>query len=1503
MVAPDAARAADPIAGVPLGLVETFGVLTPAAVGNAAPEPATVLRGDVGAGGALTGFPPGIITGDVFTGSVDIAPMMTDLQAAYDNAAGRPAGTALPADFGGSNFGPGVHTTAAAAGTAALGAFTIDAAGDPDAVFIFQVGGALALGANTTMTLINDAQAKNVFWQVVGAGSIGANTQFVGTLIAGTAVSAGAGSTVNGRLTSLTGAITMSSTQLYSGPPSVSIDGGATTYTTDPTPLVTGTTSARSPMTVSISIDGVEQFPAIVPSATGIWTFESPLLANGDHTIVASSVDGAGNLGSASQTITVDTTPPTVTIDGGEIAVTNDVTPTISGTTDIAAGQIVTLTLTRATTPLSFTRTALVQADQTWSIAPTGFTTGEWTIVALVADPAGNETTASQVLTVDATAPVAAITSSALTNDPTPTITGSAEVGATIAVSIDGLALADVVQGANWSATTTAALGHGDHNVSVTATDVAGNATLLTQTLAVDLVAPVVSIVPGPTDSTNDTTPTIVGTSDVAIGTTVSVTIDGGAPRTALVNADGWNITPSTSLTAGDHTIVASVTDPAGNVGTATQTLTIDTSEPTVIIDGGSSRSTGDATPAITGSSPDVPVGSDVTVEVAGQTLTTTIAIDGTFSTTAAAITPNGTYFVLVTVTDEAGNDGDANQSLTITAIPPTVAFTNGSVAATNDTTPLISGTTDAPVGSLVVVEVNAQILNATVQPGGSWNVTAAAMAPGDATVTASITDPDGNVGTASQTLTVDATTPTTIVITGGASRSTNDDTPTISGTTDAADGRTITVTVAGQTLEVSATAGTWTATATTIADGTYQVTATASAIGGNPGSATQSITIDTVEPVVVIGGGDGTVQTTDPTPQISGSGATPGSTVTVVVAGQTMTTTVGSDGTWSVTPSEPLPPGDNPVTVTITDPAGNAGTGSQTVTVVAVVTTVTITGGATAATSDATPTVSGTTNAADGRALTVNVSTQTLTTTVVGGVWSVDVANLADGTYNVTASVGIIDGTPAASSQELTIDTAAPVVVLPPVVETTDSTPDITGSGTEPGSTVVVTVTGQTLTTTVEDDGTWSVTPTSPLPAGSNAVTVTITDPAGNTTTGSQTVNVATGSTPPSTVRDYTPVGPKRVFDTRSGSGEATLRDVAKRKISGGYELTVQMTDLAGFVPDAGVGAVSLNVTATGSTTSGFVTVYACGARRDVSSVNFAAGKTVANAVVTPVSASGTVCFYSSAATDIIVDVNGWFADGAAFNAVGPERVFDTRVGASPGALRSVPKTKLGAGQRLEVRVTDLAGHVPTNGVGAVSLNVTITNPEAAGFVTVDSCGTLKDVSSVNYASGQTIANAVIVPVSASGTVCLFTYAKTDIIVDINGWIASGSSFHGVGPARVLDTRAGNGSTVLRTVTQAKIGGGRILQVQVSDLAGHTPASGVDAVSLNVTATGTEGPGFITVFACGAMEGVSSLNYDTGATVANAVIAPVSDTGAICLFSNQLTDVIVDINGWIGTA
>ena len=165
-----------------------------------------------------------------------------------------------------------------------------------------------------------------------------------------------------------------------------------------------------------------------------------------------------------------------------------------------------------------------------------------------------------------------------------------------------------------------------------------------------------------------------------------------------------------------------------------------------------------------------------------------------------------------------------------------------------------------------------------------------------------------------------------------------------------------------------------------------------------------------------------------------------------------------------------------------------------------------------------------------------------------------------------------------------------------------------------------------------------------------------------------------------------------------------------------------------------------------------GFITVYPCGTRELVSNVNFELGQTVSNAV----------------------DINGWFATGSDFHGVTPTRVFDTRPAQSPDAVRTVAKAKIGGAVTLEAQMTDLAGRVPASGVSAVSLNVTATNPDADGFVTVYPCGTLGVVSSVNYTAGHTVANAVLVPLSATGTVCFYSMVPTDIVVDLNGWFST---------------------------------------------------------------------------------------------------------------------------------
>jgi hypothetical protein len=256
-----------------------------------------------------------------------------------------------------------------------------------------------------------------------------------------------------------------------------------------------------------------------------------------------------------------------------------------------------------------------------------------------------------------------------------------------------------------------------------------------------------------------------------------------------------------------------------------------------------------------------------------------------------------------------------------------------------------------------------------------------------------------------------------------------------------------------------------------------------------------------------------------------------------------------------------------------------------------------------------------------------------------------------------------------------------------------------------------------------------------------------------------------------------FTPVAPKRVFDTRPGESPNALSGGWKNPIGGTTVLASQMTGLAGVTPASGVSAVSLNVTVDNPVASGFVTVYPCGSPLPlVSSVNYVAGQTVANAVIAPLAADGKVCFYSNVQTDIIVDINGWFPTASGYApASTPGRVFDTRANESPNALRSVTKQKVGGTTVLNVNMLNLTDATPPQGVSAVSINVTVTNPVASGFVTVYPCGTaLPLVSSVNYVAGQTVANAVIVPLPASGELCFYSNVATDLVVDINGFFAA---------------------------------------------------------------------------------------------------------------------------------
>jgi Ice-binding-like len=194
-------------ASVSLATAESFAVLAGSTVTNTGPS---VISGDLGLspGTAVTGFPPGTVSeGSVHRTDAVALQAQRDLTSAYDDAAGRSSTATISADLAGKTLAPGVYTSASSLGLS--GALTLDARGDPNAVFVFQAGSMLTVGSTSQVLLIGGAQACNVIWQVGSSASIGANSAFAGTILALTSISLTTGATLNGRALARNGQVSL----------------------------------------------------------------------------------------------------------------------------------------------------------------------------------------------------------------------------------------------------------------------------------------------------------------------------------------------------------------------------------------------------------------------------------------------------------------------------------------------------------------------------------------------------------------------------------------------------------------------------------------------------------------------------------------------------------------------------------------------------------------------------------------------------------------------------------------------------------------------------------------------------------------------------------------------------------------------------------------------------------------------------------------------------------------------------------------------------------------------------------------------------------------------------------------------------------------------------------------------------------------------------------------------------------------------------------------------
>jgi hypothetical protein len=321
------------------------------------------------------------------------------------------------------------------------------------------------------------------------------------------------------------------------------------------------------------------------------------------------------------------------------------------------------------------------------------------------------------------------------------------------------------------------------------------------------------------------------------------------------------------------------------------------------------------------------------------------------------------------------------------------------------------------------------------------------------------------------------------------------------------------------------------------------------------------------------------------------------------------------------------------------------------------------------------------------------------------------------------------------------------------------------------------------------------------------------------------------------------------------------------------------------------------LNLAVTGSTQPGFVTVFPCGSPRpNASSINYAAGQTISNAVTAKIGDGGKICIFTYSDTHVIIDVAGAYPAETEFVSLVPSRVLETRSGFSTVDDQFNAIGLRATGSVTELPVAGRAG-VPA-GADAVVLNLAVTGSTQPGFVTVFPCGSPRpNASSINYAAGQTISNAVTAKIGGGGTICIFTYSDTHVIIDVTGAHPPDSGFVSLVPGRVLETRDGFSTVDDQFNAVGVRGAGAVTELLVAGRAGVP--TGADAVVLNLAVTGSTQPGFVTIFPCGTPRpNASSINYVRGQTISNAVTAKIGDGGKICIFTYSDTHVIIDVTG-----
>ena len=380
----------------------------------------------------------------------------------------------------------------------------------------------------------------------------------------------------------------------------------------------------------------------------------------------------------------------------------------------------------------------------------------------------------------------------------------------------------------------------------------------------------------------------------------------------------------------------------------------------------------------------------------------------------------------------------------------------------------------------------------------------------------------------------------------------------------------------------------------------------------------------------------------------------------------------------------------------------------------------------------------------------------------------------------------------------------------------------------------------------------------------------------------------------PPSVSGEFDSMVPTRLVDTRPGERTVDSRYAGIGRLDAGSVTRVKVAGRGGVADDAS--GASLSITSVDPIGAGFTAVYPCGAKPGTSTINLVHGTIIANAVHSALSPNGEICIYTTAPVHLLVDVNGVYPKTSSFRPREPRRYLETRPGELTFDGKSAGAGKTRAGTRIEIPIAG-RGEVPETAT-AVSLNLTAVNARAAGYASVVECD-IDDkptTSNLNYERSVPRANAALVPLSSDGTLCIYTSATTDLIVDVNGWFVSKSGYRALTAKRYADTRNGEAAFDGASHRPNQLTG--VTEVAVESRGDIPKQAG--AVAVQLTVTGGQSDGFATIFPCDADRPLASnVNYRRNETSSVSAVSRISVDGTVCVFTRSRADVIVDVVGW----